>query len=97
MSGSLNLGSSSASIDSRYTSGSTDGRSMAVGQGYGVFYPDQGIILLNPEAIESEIGFSCHTGSTSTPSGSEDTTRFSVTGSDFTGSNADLNHTIGYT
>ena len=90
VSGSLNLGSSSpASIDSRYTSGSTDGRSMAVGQGYGVFYPDQGIILLNPEAIESEIGFSCHTGSTSAPSGSEDTTRFSVTGSDFTGSNAD--------
>ena len=38
---------------------------MAVGQGYGVFYPDQGIILLNPEPIESEIGFSCHTGSTS--------------------------------
>ena len=93
MSGSLNLGSSSpASIDSRYTSGSTDGRSMAVGQGYGVFYPDQGIILLNPEAIESEIGFSCHTGSTSAPSGSEDTTRFSVTGSDFTGSNADAAH-----
>jgi len=90
VSGSLNLGSSSpASIDSKYTSGSTDGRSMAVGQGYGVFYPDQGIILLNPEAIESEIGFSCHTGSTSAPSGSEDTTRFSVTGSDFTGSNAD--------
>ena len=81
VSGSLNLGSSAdATISSRYTSGSTDGRSMAVGQGYGIFYPDQGIILLNPEAIESEIGFSHHTGSS---------VQFSVTGSNFTSSLAD--------
>ena len=41
VSGSLNLGSSAeATIDQRYTSGSTDGNSFSVGQGYGIFYPD---------------------------------------------------------
>ena len=42
VSGSLNLGSSAeATIDSKYTSGSTDGNNFSVGQGYGIFYPDQ--------------------------------------------------------
>ncbi len=81
VSGSLNLGSSAeATIDSRYTSGSTDGNNFSVGQGYGIFYPDQGIIILNPGAIEAEIGFSHHTGSSVT---------FSTTGSNFTGVDAD--------
>ncbi len=81
VSGSLNLGSSAeASIDQRYTSGSTDGNLFSVGQGYGIFYPDQGIIILNPGAIEAEIGFSHHTGSSVV---------FSTTGSNFTGVDAD--------
>ena len=82
VSGSLNLGSSAeATIDSKYTSGSTDGNSFSVGQGYGVFYPDQGIILLNPGALEAEIGFSAHTGSAAL--------NYSTTSSLFTGVDAD--------
>ena len=82
VSGSLNLGSSAeATIDQRYTSGSTDGNSFSVGQGYGIFYPDQGIIVLNPGALESEIGFSAHTGSA--------TLNYSTTSSLFTGVDAD--------
>ena len=42
---------------------------------------------MNPEAIESEIGFSHHTGSSVT---------FSVTGSNFTSSLQIKKHTIGY-
>ena len=82
VSGSLNLGSSAeATIDSKYTSGSTDGNNFSVGQGYGVFYPDQGIILLNPGALEAEIGFSAHTGSAAL--------NYSTTSSLFTGVDAD--------
>ena len=82
VSGSLNLGSSAeATIDSRYTSGSTDGNNFSVGQGYGIFYPDQGIILLNPGALEAEIGFSAHTGSNAL--------NYSTTSSLFTGVDAD--------
>ena len=79
VSGSLNLGSSAeATIDKKYSSGSAN--KLGLGQGYGIFYPDQGIILLNPGAIEAEIGFSHHTGSGTT---------FSTTGSNFTGVDAD--------
>ena len=82
VSGSLNLGSSAeATIDQRYTSGSTDGNSFSVGQGYGIFYPDQGIIVLNPGALEAEIGFSAHTGSA--------TLDYSTTSSLFNGVDAD--------
>ena len=82
VSGSLNLGSSAeATIDSKYTSGSTDGNSFSVGQGYGIFYPDQGIIILNPGALEAEIGFSAHTGSHAL--------NYSTTSSLFTGVDAD--------
>ena len=81
VSGSLNLGSSAeATIDSRYTSGSTDGNNFSVGQGYGIFYPDQGIIILNPGALEAEIGFSAHTGSAAL--------NYSTTSSLFTGVDA---------
>ena len=43
--------------------------------------PDQGIIILNPGALEAEIGFSAHTGSA--------TLDYSTTGSKFTGVDAD--------
>lgn len=33
------------------------------GEGYGLFYPDQGIIVLNPSAIHSKIGTSIDSGS----------------------------------
>ena len=59
VSGSLNLGSSAdATVERAYTSGAA-----AEGQGYGLFYPDQGIIILNPGALEAEIGTSLDTGS----------------------------------
>jgi hypothetical protein len=49
--GSLNLGSENeATIESKYASGSD-----AQGQGFGKFYPDQGIIILNPKAIQDEL------------------------------------------
>ncbi len=78
--GNLNLGSSAeATITKKYTSGSGD--NFSVGQGYGQFYPDQGIILLNPGALEAEIEFSEHTGSAAL--------NYSTTGSLFTGVDAD--------
>jgi hypothetical protein len=56
-SGSLNLGlESEASINS--TTGSN-------GQGFGLFYPDQGLMILNPDAIGSVVGSEL-TGSLST-------------------------------
>jgi len=58
VSGSLNLGSANeASIERTYTSGAAEG------QGFGLFYPDQGMIILNPGALESTIGTSLYTGS----------------------------------
>jgi hypothetical protein len=55
VSGSLNLGQDAeASIDGRYD---TNGR------GFGLFYPDQGLIVLNPTAIHSKIGTSIDSGS----------------------------------
>lgn len=54
-SGSLNLGQDAdATIQS--TTGSND-------EGFGLFYPDRGIIVLNPAAIHSVIGTSIGTGS----------------------------------
>ena len=54
VSGSLNIGSENeATIVAKYSSGS-----QAQGQGFGKFYPDQGIIILNPSAVESSIGSS---------------------------------------
>ena len=51
-SGSLNLGTEDpATVAQKYTSASA-----ASGQGYGLFYPDQGIIVLNPAAIMAEVG-----------------------------------------
>ena len=48
VSGSLNIGSAlTASI------AATNGYSAPNGQGYGLFYPDMGIILLNPKALAS--------------------------------------------
>ena len=80
VSGSLNLGSSAeATIAKKYTSGSGD--NFSVGQGYGLFYPDQGIILLNPGALEAEIEYSAHTGSNAL--------NYSTTGSLFNGVDAD--------
>ena len=58
VSGSLNLGSENeATIIAKYSSGS------AAGQGFGKFYPDQGIIVLNPSAITASIGSSIDAGS----------------------------------
>ena len=58
-SGSLNLGTENpASIKQLYTSASA-----ASGQGYGKFYPDQGLIVLNPAAIMAEVGRGVDSGS----------------------------------
>jgi len=47
-SGSLNLGSQAeASVESTYASN---------GEGYGLFYPDQGLLVLNPSAFADTIG-----------------------------------------
>jgi hypothetical protein len=57
VSGSLNLGQDAeATIDGRYDSN---------GRGFGIFYPDQGLIILNPTAIHSKIGSSKDSGSVS--------------------------------
>jgi len=57
VSGSLNLGQDAeATIDGKYDSN---------GRGFGLFYPDQGIIVLNPTAIHSKIGSSKDSGSVS--------------------------------
>ena len=75
VSGSLNLGTSAdATIEKTYSSGS--GTNFGVGQGYGLFYPDQGIIILNPGAIEAEVGQSIDSGSKKS---------YSTTGSNFVG------------
>ena len=61
VSGSLNLGSENeATIVGKFSSGSS-----AQGQGFGKFYPDQGIIVLNPSAIEETIGSSIDKASAS--------------------------------
>ena len=47
VSGSLNIGSALAATITNYTAPN--------GQGYGLFYPDMGIILLNPAALSSSV------------------------------------------
>ena len=49
VSGSLNLGTENEATINRTTDAST-------GQGYGTFYPDRGIIVLNAEAIGATLG-----------------------------------------
>ena len=52
VSGSLNLGSQSeATVSANFDAG-------AVGKSFGLFYPDQGLIVLNPTAIHTAIGTS---------------------------------------
>lgn len=54
-SGSLNLGTEAAStIESLVDSN---------GRGYGLFYPDQGIFVFNPDALEATVGSSINSGS----------------------------------
>lgn len=48
VSGTLNLGTNDAAIISTYTSSN--------GQGFGKFYPDYGIFILNPSALSASIG-----------------------------------------
>jgi hypothetical protein len=48
VSGSLNIGSSLTSDINTYTASN--------GQGFGLFYPDMGIILLNPSALSASVG-----------------------------------------
>ena len=58
VSGSLNLGTENdPTISARYASGSAEG------QGYGLFYPDQGLMVLNPAALRATIGTSRDSGS----------------------------------
>lgn len=58
VSGSLNLGTENdPTITARYASGS------ATGQGYGLFYPDQGLMVLNPAALSATVGTSIDSGS----------------------------------
>ena len=71
----MNLGSANeAAIERTYTSGAMEG------QGFGLFYPDQGMIILNPGALESTIGTSLDTGSAG---------GYSMTGSKAIGIDAD--------
>ena len=58
VSGSLNLGTENpATIAENYSTGE------AAGQGFGLFYPDQGLIVLNPLAIKATVGTSIDSGS----------------------------------
>ena len=54
-SGSLNLGSESEATVNSLTASN--------GQGFGLFYPDQGLIILNPDAVHDLIGTSIDSGS----------------------------------
>ena len=55
VSGSINLGQDAeATIANRYD---------ANGRGYGLFYPDQGLVILNPTALHTTIGTSKDSGS----------------------------------
>ena len=59
VSGSLNLGTENPAtvVDAYSTAG------VSSGQGFGLFYPDLGIIVLNPTAIMAEVGDSYDSGS----------------------------------
>ena len=54
-SGSLNLGTEAEATINSLTASN--------GQGFGLFYPDQGLVVLNPQAIENAIGTSIDSGS----------------------------------
>jgi len=59
VSGSLNLGTENpATVVDNYSSAS-----VSSGQGFGLFYPDLGIIVLNPAAIHGTVGDSYDSGS----------------------------------
>jgi hypothetical protein len=59
VSGSLNIGTSnSASINSALASN---------GQGFGLFYPDMGVLLLNPSALSASVGYELAAASSSVP------------------------------
>lgn len=60
VSGSINLGSSAAATIVSYTASNS--------VGYGKFYPNSGIIILNPTAIASTVGASLTPSTTTTPS-----------------------------
>lgn len=55
VSGSLNLGSQSEATVNTTTASN--------GEGFGLFYPDQGLIVLNPNAVSASIGLSKDSGS----------------------------------
>ena len=59
ISGSLNLGTENDPTQGDRTSKSAT----ANGQGFGLFYPDQGLIVLNPAAIHGTVGTSVDSGS----------------------------------
>jgi hypothetical protein len=54
-SGSLNLGTENEATINSLTASN--------GQGFGLFYPDQGLVVLNPQAIQNAIGTSIDSGS----------------------------------
>lgn len=58
VSGSLNLGTENdPTVAENYSSGTADG------QGFGLFYPDQGLVVLNPAALRATVGTSIDSGS----------------------------------
>ena len=58
VSGSLNLGTENdPTVAENYSTGT------AAGQGFGLFYPDQGLIVLNPAALRATVGTSIDSGS----------------------------------
>ena len=58
VSGSLNLGTENdPTVAENYSSGTADG------QGFGLFYPDQGLVVLNPAALRATVGTSTDSGS----------------------------------
>jgi hypothetical protein len=58
VSGSLNLGTENdPTVAENYSSGTANG------QGFGLFYPDQGLMVLNPAALRATVGTSTDSGS----------------------------------
>jgi len=58
VSGSLNLGTENdPTVAENYSSGTANG------QGFGLFYPDQGLVILNPAALRATVGTSTDSGS----------------------------------
>ena len=62
VSGSLNIGSALTASIKQYSDSSTQ-------QGYGLFYPDMGIILLNPNALTGSVSESLAAATTTTAAG----------------------------